>query len=141
MGVTNFDTVAADFVGNLIGNLTGNITGNQTESLSAVAGTTVATREGGAKLPNSGISTISSTGGQKNYTLDAPVAGIHKTIVCTAGSTANKCVVLCSTGVTFDGANTEATFDAAGEFLDLIGLSATQWLVKVNGGSVSLGTT
>lgn len=133
MGVTNFDTVAAEFVGNLTGSLT--------EPLSAVVGTTVATVEGGAKLPNSGISTISSTSGQRNYTLDAPVAGVHKTIVCTAGSTANKCVVLCSTGVTFDGTNTKATFDAAGEFLELIGLSATQWLVKVNGGSVALATT
>lgn len=133
--------ITATITGNVTGNVTGNITGNQTETLTAVAGTTTATRAGGAAITNTGITTISSTSGVKNYTLAAPVAGIHKTVVCTAGSSTNTSVVLCAAGVTLDGTNTKATFNAASDFLDLVGLSATRWLVKTNGGSVALATT
>jgi hypothetical protein len=117
---------APTFTGNVVGNVTGNITGNQTETLTAVVGTTTATRAGGAAITNNGIATIGSTSGQKNYTLAAPAAGVHKTIICTAGSTDNLSVVMASTGVTFDGTNTVATFNGADDTLDLVGLSATR---------------
>ncbi len=39
MGTTNFDTVAADFVGNLTGNVTGNVTGTVTTTGVANSGT------------------------------------------------------------------------------------------------------
>ncbi len=118
-----------------------NSSGNVVEVVAAVVGSTTATRAGGTAITNSGVATVSSTSGAKNYTLAAPTAGVSKTIVCTAGSSVNTAVVLCASGVTFDGTNTKATFNAAAETLDLVGVSATLWAVKSNTGSVALATT
>lgn len=106
------------------------------EVVTAVAGSTGT----GTGIPNTGITTVSSTSGAKNYVLADPTAiGSRKVIICTAGSTDNTCVVKTgSTGCTFDGTNKTATFNAAGDSLELIALSATRWFINVNNGSVAL---
>ena len=106
------------------------------DALAAITGSTGT----GAAVPNSGITTISSTSGAKNYVLANPTAaGDRKTIICTAGSTDNTCVVTTgSTACTFDGTNKTATFNAAGDSLELIALSTTRWFINVNNGSVAL---
>lgn len=99
-----------------------------------------ATEAPGTAVINYGISTIGSTSGAKYYALAAPIAGQPKKLVCTAGSSENTCIVNAGEGVTFDGTNGVATFNAAGDSLDLVGLSATRWFVNVNNGSVALST-
>lgn len=141
IGVKGSETDVVNSSGVVTANVTGNVTGNLTETVTAVTGSTTATRAGGTAVVNSGIATLGSTDGQKNYTLAAPTAGVNKTLVCTAGSSANTCVVLCASGVTFDGTNTKATFNAANELLDLVGISTTQWAIKSNMNSVALATT
>ena len=106
------------------------------ESVAAVAGSTGT----GTAIPNSGITTVSSTSGAKNYVLaDPAAAGDRKMIICTGGSADNTCVVTTgSTACTFDGTNRVATFNAAGDSLELIALSTTRWFINVNNGSVAL---
>lgn len=106
------------------------------EPVAAVAGSTGT----GTAIPNSGITTISSTAGAKNYVLaDPAAAGDRKMIICTAGSTVNTCVVKTgSTSCTFDGTTKTATFKAAGDSLELVALSTTRWFINVNNGSVAL---
>ena len=106
------------------------------ESVAAVAGSTGT----GTAIPNSGITTVSSTSGAKNYVLaDPAAAGDRKMIICTAGSTDNTCVVTTgSTACTFDGTHRTATFNAAGDSLELVALSTTRWFINVNNGTVAL---
>lgn len=95
----------------------------------------------GAAIGNAGVTTISSTGGTRNYSLASPITGVSKTLFCTAGSTANLAKVDAGAGVTFDGSNRYATFNGAGDCLDLVGLSSTRWLIRNNVGSVALSTS
>ena len=106
------------------------------EPLAAVAGSTGT----GTAIPNSGITTISSTAGAKNYVLaDPTAAGDRKMIICTAGSTANTSTVTTgSTACTFGGSHRTATFNAADDSLELVALSTTRWFINVNNGSVVL---
>lgn len=106
------------------------------EPVAAVAGSTGS----GTAIPNSGITTVSSTSGAKNYVLaDPTAAGDRKLIICTAGSTDNTCVVKTgSTGCTFDGSHSTATFNGANDSLELVALSTTRWFINVNNGSVVL---
>jgi len=94
----------------------------------------------GTAVPNSGITTVASTSGAKKYVLANPTAaGDRKMIICTAGSTVNTAVVVTgSTACTLDGTNRTATFNAAGDSLDLVALSTTRWFINVNNGSVAL---
>jgi len=70
-------------------------------------------------------------------TLAAPTAGDELFIVdSSASGTAAHTVTL--SGVTFDGTNSVATFNAPGEALHLIALSATRWFILENIGSVAL---
>lgn len=106
------------------------------ESVAAVAGSTGT----GTAIPNSGITTISSTSGAKNYVLANPTAaGDRKMIICTAGSTANTSTVTTgSTACTFDGSHRTLTMNAADDSVELIALSTTRWFINVNNGSVAL---
>jgi len=106
------------------------------DALAAVAGSTGT----GTAIPNSGITTVASASGAKNYVLaDPTAAGDRKMIICTAGSTANTCVVKTgSTTCTFDGSHRTATFNGAGDSLELVALSTTRWFINVNNGSVAL---
>jgi hypothetical protein len=102
----------------------------------------VVTASTAAALSNSGISNIGASATAKAYTIAPPVAGCRKVLVSSAVSTATATVIPSTTGVTLDlTANRKATFNAVDEALELVGLSATQWLVVSNTGSVGLGAT
>lgn len=110
-----------------------------TQNLETIAAS--ASSSSATALLGYGVSVISSTlGAAGYYALAAPVAGATKTLYCSSGSTTNTVVVYAGSAVTFDGTNHNATFNAEADLLDLVGLSATRWLVKTNGGSVALST-
>ncbi len=95
-----------------------------------------------ATISNNGITTLNSTGAAKAYTMAAPVAGVHKVLTCTAGSTVTGAVhtVTLASG-TFDGTNHIATLNAEAETITLVGLSSTAYAVIANVGSVALSTS
>jgi len=117
----------------------------QGDEVTASAGFAEAVETGstGTELKGYGISAIGSTSGAKIFKLaNMPAAGVHKILFATAGSTANTSAVIpATTGITFDGTNRKATFNAAGDALHLVALSTTRWAVVVNTGSVALATT
>lgn len=82
-----------------------------------------------------GITNLTSTGVQ-TVALTIPFAGAYKSIIKTGASTAIITVTSGSTAVTFNGTNTNLTFDAAGEAVVLTGLSATRWAILSNEGTV-----
>ena len=90
-----------------------------------------------ANISNAAITTLGSTAA-KAYTLDAPEAGVMKTITMTGGTTEAQTVTLASG--TFDGTNNTATFNAAAETLKLEGLSTAAFAVVSNVGSVALSS-
>ena len=73
-------------------------------------------------------------------TLEAPTAGQLAYIVNTSASGTAAHTVTLPGGVTFDGTNNTATFDAPDEALYMIARSTTRWQVILNVGSVVLST-
>ena len=88
-------------------------------------------------LPISGISLIAIGTGLAGLTLAAPQPGCLARIRAVSRSSGSA-VVTTAVGVTLDGTNNTATFDAAGEELVLGYASATAWAVIENVGSVAL---
>jgi hypothetical protein len=86
-----------------------------------------------------GVSAIAGGTGIADMTLAAPSPGDQATIRLDS-ITSGTVVVTCAAGVTFDGTNEIATFDAAGETLVLAYKSATEWQVVMNIGAVALST-
>lgn len=70
-------------------------------------------------------------------TLAAPAAGADIVIVNNSASGTAAHTVTLPGGVTFNGTNAIATFDAPGEALHLVALSATRWYIVQNNGSVA----
>jgi|AACY02.16.fsa_nt_gi hypothetical protein len=97
----------------------------------------VTTASTGENVSNSGLTVLSSAG-TKTYTLDAPEAGVVKSLFAVEATTNVLTVNSGSTDITFDGTNQNLTFDANNEAVHLIGQSATRWLVLSNQGSVGL---
>jgi len=62
-------------------------------------------------------------------------------LVITCSDSSNATTVTTVSGTTLDGTNDKATFDAAGETLVLYAISATQFVVVENIGSVTLGSS
>lgn len=87
-----------------------------------------------------GLTLIEGDTGIADLTLAAPTPGAVAYIKLDS-LTSGSVIVTCATGVTFDGANDIATFDAAGEELVLFYKSATKWAVAQNVGSVALSAT
>ena len=84
-----------------------------------------------------GVSAITGGTGTADMTLAAPSPGDVATIrIDSFGS--DSVVVTCAEGVTFDGSNSIATFDAADETLVLAYKEANTWQVVMNIGSVAL---
>jgi hypothetical protein len=106
-----------------------------------ISGSTTSAVGNGTDLSVGGMSIITSTDGAKYYDLPAPAAGLDKVIVASAGSTDNTMVVYTASGVTFDGTNNTATFNAADDALVLKARSATRWQILVNNGSVALSSS
>lgn len=87
-----------------------------------------------------GVSAITGGTGIADMTLAAPSDGDVATIRIDSLSSGSV-VVTCAEGVTLDGTNDVATFDAAGETLVLAYKSATQWQIVLNIGAVALSTS
>lgn len=121
MGVTNFDTVQADTI---IGQA-------QTQELTATGAITI---DNGVAFLNHASTIIAAT-------LDAPTAGDVLYIVNNSASGTAAHTVTLPSGVTFDGTNDIATFNAPGEALHLVAMSATRWLIIANVGSVALSAS
>lgn len=84
-----------------------------------------------------GVSAIAGGTGIANMTLGAPSPGDQATIRIDSITSGNV-VVTCAAGVTLDGTNDVATFDAAGETLVLAYKAANTWQVVMNIGGVTL---
>jgi hypothetical protein len=108
------------------------------------------------RIANEGVSTINGGTGQKacrvngltvvtggtgiaDLTLAAPTEGARATIRIGSLSSGSV-VVTCAAGVTLNGTNNVATFDAANEALELIYKAANTWEVALNVGGVVLST-
>jgi len=81
-------------------------------------------------VPISGQNVVVGGAGLAGLTLAAPEPGVLCTIV--VRSTSGNVVVTTASGVTFDGTNNTATFNAAADKLVLGYASATQWVVVEN---------
>lgn len=73
-------------------------------------------------------------------TLPAPTTGDDLLIVDHSASGTAAHTVTLPAGVTFDGTNNTATFNAPDEALHLIALSATRWYIVANVGAVGLSS-
>jgi len=87
-------------------------------------------------VSDSSFITLDSSGTKIELTLAAPAPGRVLTITQIDAGTDGHTVTL--TAGTFDGTNDVATFNAAGETLVLIGLTATRFAIILNLGSVGL---
>lgn len=86
-----------------------------------------------------GVSAIAGGTGIADMTLAAPSVGDLATIRIDSISSGSV-VVTCAEGVTLNGTNDVATFDAAGETLVLAYKAANTWQVVMNIGAVALST-
>lgn len=87
-----------------------------------------------------GVSAITGGTGIADMTLAAPTYGDKATIRINTLSSGSV-VVTCASGVTLDGTNKIATFDAANETLVLAYKAANTWQVVMNIGAVSLAAS
>ncbi len=112
-------------------------------AVSSTAGSTSFTA-----VPNGGVTFLSCTGSTATslcgFRLAAPVAGVEKTIVASAGidATHDAIVETNASGVTigYAATNHRMAFDAVDEAVVLRGISATKWVVVSNEGTVALST-
>ena len=85
-----------------------------------------------------GLTSLTSTAA-KTFTIDAPVPGVEKQIVMTAGTTTINTVTFGSTvnGISVGGAATgrKITFNAIDDAVTLRGLTTTKWIVTSNTGA------
>ncbi len=115
--------------------------------VNAVSSTAGSTAD--AALAQSGLSLLSTTGSTSTsicvFRLPAPVANVRKTLLAYKGidATHDARVDTNAAGVTigYAAANRRLSFDALDEAVELIGVSATKWVVVSNTGGVVLATT
>ena len=81
---------------------------------------------------------IALTHGSVAIVTDVPAPGVAGKSLIIRDTTTGASHVVTSTGGTFDGTNNTATFDAAGEQLILYSVSATEWIIVLNSGSVAM---
>ncbi|HOF38712.1 MAG TPA: hypothetical protein PLD73_01465 [Candidatus Hydrogenedentes bacterium] len=86
-----------------------------------------------------GLTLIVGGTGIADMTLAAPQPG-HRAVIRIASLTSGSVVVTCPAGVTFDGTNNTATFDAANEALSLRYNTSTAWAIELNVGAVALSS-
>lgn len=87
-----------------------------------------------------GLSVITGGTGIADLTLAAPTDGARAVIRIGTLSSGNV-VVKTPAGVTFDGTNNTATFNAVDEALALVYNAATAWAIELNVGAVALSST
>lgn len=86
-----------------------------------------------------GVTIVTGGTGIDDLTLAAPTPGAVA-IIRIASLTPGTVVVTTAAGVTLDGTNNTATFDAANEALMLVYASATAWAIALNVGGVGLSS-
>lgn len=96
--------------------------------------------ESGAITINSGTVILNHATVAIEATLDAPTVGDRLLILDFAASGTAAHTVTLPAGVTWDGTNNTATFNAVGEYLDVVAVSATRWYIITNNGSVALSS-
>lgn len=113
------------------------------DKVQALTGASTAT-----EVTNYGVTSIASTAGgtagNHGFSMAAPRAGLRKTLVVDVGSTRTVSVGLgptTSVGHVFGTTNRTATFSTGAgryRFLDLVGLSTSQWAVVGSSTGVTL---
>lgn len=83
-----------------------------------------------------GLTLVAGGTGIADLTIGAPHPG-HRAVIRIASTTGNV-VVTAADGITLDGTNNTATFDAANEALALIYNGETAWAIELNVGGVGL---
>lgn len=86
-----------------------------------------------------GVTLVTGGSGIADLTLAAPTPGAVA-IIRIASLTPGTVVVTADDGVTLDGTNNTATFNAADEALVLVYASATAWAIALNVGGVALSS-
>ena len=87
-------------------------------------------------IGNSGVTTVGSTTGALVYNMDAPAAGVRKTLLRRDAGTTGPSIKVSSTGAgaTYDGTNGVLDFalgnGATGIAVELVGISSTRWQVN-----------
>ena len=99
----------------------------------------VTTSDGNYSINVSGITLVEGGTGLSGMTLAAPEDGCRCEIRINSLTSGNV-VVTTEPGVTFDGTNNTATFNAIGEALILVKLSGVRWQILENVGSVVLSS-
>jgi len=84
-----------------------------------------------------GVNTVAVGTGLADATLGAPYPG-HECTIIVKTLTSGDGVVTTADGVTFDGTNNTATFDAVSEALILVYKDEVTWEIKANIGGVEL---
>jgi hypothetical protein len=116
------------------------LTATPTQLNKLVAAFTVTALDGSAgkkACVTNGVSAITGGTGIADMTLAAPSVG-DLAIIRINSLSSGSVVVTTAAGVTFDGTNNTATFDAANESLVLAYKSATQWQIVLNVGGTAL---
>jgi hypothetical protein len=90
-------------------------------------------------IPINGIAQIAGGTGIADMTIAAPAPG-SLVVIRIASITSGTVVVTSAAGVTFDGTNNTATFNAADDALILVYKSATEWSIVLNAGAVALSS-
>ena len=85
-----------------------------------------------------GVTIIAGGAGINDMTIGAPSPG-HRAVIRLASITSGSVVVTCEPGITFDGTNNTATFNAAEDVITLVYNTPTAWAVESNV-SVALST-
>lgn len=91
-------------------------------------------------LSNFGISVVGATsGGTRTFTLTAPVAGVLKAIICNELSSTGTDIAVVKTGSTavfFGSSDTQITYGDINTGSLLVGLSAANWGIISNSGTL-----
>jgi hypothetical protein len=95
----------------------------------------------GAITINSGLVLLNHATVAVDATLDAPAVGDELIITDNSASGTAAHNVVLAAGVTWDGTNDTITFDAPGETIHAIAISATRFLILENIGSVALSSS
>lgn len=86
-----------------------------------------------------GVTIIAGGTGIADLTLAAPSPG-HRAVIRIGSITSGSVVVTAAAGVTLNGTNNTATFDAAEETLILVYDDYNKWAIEANLGGVALTT-
>ena len=88
----------------------------------------------------SGLITLNHASTPILLTIPSPAVAGQLLIIRDISASTQSHVMSCVSGTTFDGTNNTATLNAAGEQLILMSISATQWIILLNSGSVAMSS-